>query len=63
MADQKYIVVTPLRQHGEKKGEKVKIQPGKQVSLSDEDAEPLLKCGAIRKPDAPEEEPKAATKK
>lgn len=58
MADKKFIVVTPLKQPGEKKGETVKVEPGKPITLSEEEAAPLLKCGAIREPDVVVEDKK-----
>jgi hypothetical protein len=52
-----YIVVTPMRVSGAKKGaENVTIAPGKPIELDDDEAEPLIGCGAIRKPDVIEDE-------
>ena len=51
MAEQKYVVVTPIKQAGAKRGAFVKVAPGQPVTLSEEDAGPLLACGAIRMPD------------
>jgi hypothetical protein len=46
-----YIVNTPLKRPGSKKGAFEIVPPGKAVQLDEEDAQPLLDCGAIRKPD------------
>jgi len=45
-----YIVVTTLHMAGDK-GKRVVIPPGQAVTLSGEDADPLLACKAIRFPE------------
>jgi hypothetical protein len=53
----KYIVVTPVKVPGAKKGaENATIAPGKPIELDDDEAEPLIACGAIRKPDVIEDD-------
>lgn len=62
---QQYIVNTPLKAQGAKKGEFQTIQPGQPVELEDDEATRLIECGAIRKPDvidAPAANAKATTK-
>jgi hypothetical protein len=65
MEEKKYIVVTPIKVPGDKKGTSVKIEPGKSITLTEDEAAPLLKCGAIREPDvvAEEDTKKSAAKK
>ena len=46
-----YIVNTPLKVAGSRKGAFNTLPPGAAVELLEEDAQPLLDCGAIRKPD------------
>jgi hypothetical protein len=49
--DTQYIVMTPLHRQGEKPGKRIVTAPGQAVTLSDEDAKPLLACKAIRLPE------------
>jgi len=56
MAEKQYIVVTPLKLAGAKKGEFERAQPGKTVTLDETVAAPLIKCGAIREPEVIEQE-------
>jgi hypothetical protein len=63
MAEKKYIVVTPIKRPGEKKGETVKVEPGKPVTLDEAEAKPLIACGAIREPEVITEDEKPASKK
>ena len=50
-----YIVNTPLKRPGSKRGTFETIAPGKPVELDEDEAVPLLGCQAIRKPDVIEE--------
>ncbi len=58
-----YIVVTPLHNGVDKARKPIVIPPGQAVTLSDEDAAPLLACKAIRLPEVVAQTPEAANSK
>lgn len=53
MADKNYIVLTPLRQAGSRRGEAKTTPPGSSVTLNEADGEALVACGALRESDVP----------
>lgn len=53
MTDKNYIVLTPLRQAGSKRGEAKTTPPGSQVTLDEAVGGPLVACGALRESDVP----------
>lgn len=61
--DKDYIVLTPIKIGGEKKGEFVNAAEGERITLDEAAAAPLLEAKAIREPDpAPADATKAAKK-
>ena len=57
MTDKNYIVLTPLRQAGSKRGEAKTTSPGSQVTMDEELGGPLVACGALRESDVPVQAP------
>ncbi|WP_299533433.1 hypothetical protein [uncultured Herbaspirillum sp.] len=58
-----YIVLTPLKIGGDKKGEFVNVSEGERITLDEAAAAPLLEAKALREPDpAPTDSAKAAKK-
>ena len=53
MTDKNYIVLTPLRQAGSKRGEAKTTPPGSSVTLDEAAGEALVACGALRESDVP----------
>lgn len=53
MTDKNYIVLTPLRQAGSKRGEAKTTPPGSQVTMDEAQGAPLVACGALRESDVP----------
>jgi hypothetical protein len=49
--NKQYIALSPLHMGAPKGGKRTVIQPGEAVTLSDEEAKPLLECKAVRLPE------------